>query len=298
MRIVILILRMLLGLIFIGSAALKLFPIEAFELVLIKQVGFSWAAAPFFARLIILFEFALGIALVFGWKARLTIWASLAMLAFFTIYLGYQMVIGAGDENCGCFGELIPMDAPTSIAKNLILIAWSLVLLWQFHYHKNWKYSWINLILTFIAIPALFLALPLPEVDLNKDATIGNELIEILDSDLEWDLKQDDKLIVVMMAKCVHCKQLASLLSTLEPTKAQSTLRIIVYGSDESIQEFVSETGIESFQVKRSANRNLLQAINGTFPTAMLVKEGDIVSNWTGSELNINLLSKVLQNKE
>jgi uncharacterized membrane protein YphA (DoxX/SURF4 family) len=298
MKIIYLILRILLGIVFIASAALKLFPIEAFELVLIKQVGFSWEWAPLFSRLIILFEFILGMAIAFGFKLKQSMIASVAMLLFFTVFLAYQMVIGAGDENCGCFGELIPMDAPTSIAKNLILLGWSVFLIWKLDWNYKWKYSWINLVLGAIAIPALFLALPLPSVDMNQESTIERELIQILSGTHSWDLKEDQKLIIVMMAKCVHCKQLASLLSTLDKEKAADQLRILVYGKEEDVQDFAEETGIDSFDVRKSSSRSLLQAINGTFPSAILVRNGEIISNWTGRDLNIDLLSKVLTYKK
>ena len=101
-----------------------------------------------------------------------------------------------------------------------------------------------------------------------------------------------------MMAKCVHCKQLASLLSTLDKEKAADQLRILVYGKEEDVQDFAEETGIDSFDVRKSSSRSLLQAINGTFPSAILVRNGEIISNWTGRDLNIDLLSKVLTYKK
>lgn len=294
MKIIYLILRILFGIVFIASAALKLFPVEAFELVLIKQVGFSWELAPLFSRLIILFEFILGLAIAFGFKLKQTMIASLTMLLFFTVFLVYQMVIGAGDENCGCFGVLIPMDAPTSIAKNLILLGWSVFLIWKLNWNYKWRYSWVNLVFGTIAIPALFLVLPLPSVDMDQESTIEGELIQTLSDTHSWDLKEDQKLIIVMMAKCVHCKQLASLLSTLDKEKAADQLRILVYGKEEDVQDFLEKTGIDSFDVRKSSSRSLLQAINGTFPSAILVRNGEIISNWTGRDLNIDLLSKVI----
>lgn len=298
MKITYLMLRILFGLLFIASAALKLFPIDAFELILIKQVGFSWDLAPLFSRLIILFEFALGLAIVFGYKMKASMLASVGMLLFFTGFLTYQIVIGAGDENCGCFGELIPMDAPTSIAKNLVLLAWSFILLWKLEWNHRWKYSWTNLVLTAIAIPALFIALPMPSVDMNQEATIEGDLINVVNVAHGWDLETDQKMLVVMMAKCVHCKQLASLLSTLDKEKAEAQLRILIYGKEDDVQAFSAQTGIESFQVQKTSSRSLLQAINGTFPSAILVRDGEVVSNWTGRDLNIDLLSQVLTSKK
>lgn len=288
------ILRILFGLLFIASAALKLIPIEAFELVLIKQVGFSWELAPFFARLIVLVEFMLGICLVFGYRSRQSIMASAGMLLFFTAFLIYQIVIGAGDENCGCFGELIPLDANESVAKNLVMLAWLSFLFWRIDVNPRWKYSWTGLIIGVIAIPVLFIVVPLPSVDLSQEATIENELINTLNSTHTWDLKEDQKLVVVMMAKCVHCKQLAMLLSTLDKSDAEDQLRILIYGKEEDVHAFAAETGIDSFDYRKTSSRSLLQALDGTFPSAIFIRDGNIVSNWTGRDLNIDLLSKLL----
>lgn len=298
MRVVYLVLRILFGLLFIGSAVLKLFPIDAFELVLIKQVGFSWDLAPLFARLIIISEFAIGVSIAFGYRHKASLIGALGMLVFFSAFLVYQIAIGQGDENCGCFGELIPMDAPTSIAKNLVFIAWVLVLLWQIDKDYRWRFSWISLILWSLAAPALFIALPLPSVDMNQEPTIETELIHSLNSTYDWDLESNKKLIVVMMAKCVHCKQLASLLSSIDTELADKHMRIFIYGKEEDIETFKNETGITEFQVKKSGSRSLLQAINGTFPSAILVEDGSVISNWTGKDLNIDLLAQVLNNKE
>ena len=80
--------------------------------------------------------------------------------------------------------------------------------------------------------------------------------------------------------------------------RPQISLRILVYGKEEDVQDFAEETGIDSFDVRKSSSRSLLQAINGTFPSAILVRNGEIISNWTGRDLNIDLLSKVLTYKK
>ena len=112
-----LILRILFGLVFIVSACLKLAPIEAFEMVLIKQVGISWSLAPLMARSLILFELVLGTSIAFGFWTRAMVMAAQAMTAGFTVYLTLLIVQGSGDDNCGCFGELAVTAAEESASS-------------------------------------------------------------------------------------------------------------------------------------------------------------------------------------
>jgi hypothetical protein len=269
-------------------------PIEAFEMVLIKQVGISWGLAPLLARSLILFELILGTSIAFGFWTRVMVMAGQAMTAFFTVYLTYLIVQGSGDENCGCFGELIPMDAPTSIIKNLVILAWGQILLWKLKLDWKWRFSWIGLVLGLLVVPILFLASPIPSGDIDKEPTIDNELVSNLSVDHEWDLEEGEKLIVVMYANCVHCKQLATLLSTTDKSIADEKLRLMIFGDQEKIAEFVMETNVSDFPFQPTSNRALMIAVDGTFPTAILIKDGQVVSNWTGKEVNMDLLSTIL----
>jgi uncharacterized membrane protein YphA (DoxX/SURF4 family) len=288
------ILRILFGLLFIGSAVLKLFPIDAFEMILIKQVGVSWGLAPLLARLLILFEFALGVCIGFGFWTKKMVYASLAMLAVFTGYLLLLIATGEGDENCGCFGELIPMDGPTSVGKNLIMMALGLVLIWKNDLVNRFSFKWAGPVLAIISIPVLFLLLPLPEGDFDQEATLDSTLISKINHTQNWDLETDDRLIIVMYSECIHCKQLATLLSTISTEQADNKLRILLFGKEDSIKEFVEQTGIEHLPYRRTTEHQLMQGINGTFPSAIFVENGSVVSNWSGRGVNMDLLSKIL----
>ncbi|MEZ4721798.1 MAG: hypothetical protein R2813_07995 [Flavobacteriales bacterium] len=269
-------------------------PIEAFELVLIKQVGFSWGIAPIASRSLIIIEFAIGVSIMFGFQTRRMIYASLVMLAVFTVYLGILAFIGEGGENCGCFGELIPMDAPTSIAKNLIFASIAIVLLWKFEGINRWRFGWLGLVLAYFYIPFLFVASPLPEGKLNKVATLSVQVMSEVNQELNWDLMTGEKVVLVMYSKCVHCAQLASLISTTDLKLADEKLRMLIYGPDDAYDFFMRKTSTESLPSLQTSNRSLMQAINGTVPTVIALKDGQVISNWTGEEVNIDLLVNLL----
>jgi uncharacterized membrane protein YphA (DoxX/SURF4 family) len=289
------IVRILFGALFVASAVLKLFPIDAFELVLIKQVGFPWSWAPLMARSIILFEFLLGVCIGFGFLTKRMLWVSLAMLMAFNVFLVIQLLSGAGDENCGCFGELIPMGATTSLGKNFIFMALALFLLWQEKWLNFVSFKWAGPIIGVLAVPALFLVLPMPEANFDKEPTLGSEIIEIENSDQNWDLTEGDKLVVIMYSNCVHCKQLASFLSTLGSDVYSDELRVLIFGPEETVQEFVEITHIQDLPHHRTASRALIQAIDGTVPVAIQLKNGEVVGNWNGGDVNSDLISKLLR---
>lgn len=109
------------------------------------QIGLSnfWAAmsdwSTTLAVFMIVFEIVLGIALLVGWQAKITLWLSFAMLAFFTLLTGFTFLngydwkqfFGSGklvfDEknmkvtDCGCFGDFVKLKPWTSFYKDIFL---------------------------------------------------------------------------------------------------------------------------------------------------------------------------------
>lgn len=292
------ILRILFGLLFMASAVLKLFPLDAFELVLIKQVGFSWALAPWGARLLILAEFALGAAIASGWWLRLSLRTSIAMVALFSIHLAYLAITGQGDENCGCFGELIPMDATTSLLKNGAFLLIGVVLLAMRSHASRLSLPIIGVLLTLAAIPTLFWYEPLPESQAGEAIEVDANMLTDLDEETGFSLTEDDKVVVVMYAKCVHCKQLASLLATTDANRANERTRLLIFGDEESVGAFIAETGLEAFRVGRTSSRPLMMAIDGTFPSVLQIHAGEVTAMWQGRDVHLPLLNHLIHSDQ
>ena len=129
------ILRLIISALFILSAVAKLYPspyfaISTFEVKQLYPLGFSENFAPYFSRILIGIEFALGIAILLkDYLKKITIPATILLLAVFTIHLTYTTFISGNSGNCGCFGELIPMTPVEAIIKNIIAIG---LLVWLF----------------------------------------------------------------------------------------------------------------------------------------------------------------------
>ena len=128
-------LRLIISALFILSAVAKLYPspyfaISTFEVKQLYPLGFSENVAPYFSRILIGIEFALGIAILLkDYLKKITIPATILLLAVFTIHLTYTTFISGNSGNCGCFGELIPMTPVEAIIKNIIAIG---LLVWLF----------------------------------------------------------------------------------------------------------------------------------------------------------------------
>jgi len=161
------IIRIVVALLFIVSAIAKLYPspyfaISTFEVKQLYTLGFSESLAPYFSRILIGIEFALGFLLLNNhFLKRITIPATISLLSVFIIHLSYVTFLSGGNSgNCGCFGELIPMTAIEAIIKNIIAVG---LLIWLWKLLENDKKSnfWILTSVTLSCILGLFMLAPM-----------------------------------------------------------------------------------------------------------------------------------------
>lgn len=110
------------GLVFLSSAIFKFISIDAFELYLYSLDWFPLLLCFYLARLLIGFEFALGLALLaFAWRRWVNV-ACYAVLGLFSVFLLYLVAQGY-DGNCHCMGEAVDLPPVPSLAKNAVLAA-------------------------------------------------------------------------------------------------------------------------------------------------------------------------------
>ena len=161
------IIRIVVALLFIVSAIAKLYPspyfaISTFEVKQLYTLGFSESLAPYFSRILIGIEFALGFLLLNNhFLKRITIPATIGLLSVFIIHLSYVTFLSGGNSgNCGCFGELIPMTPIEAIIKNIIAVG---LLIWLWKISENDKKSnfWMLTTVTLACILGLFMLAPM-----------------------------------------------------------------------------------------------------------------------------------------
>ena len=128
--------RISIAFLFLLSAVAKLYPspyfaISTFEVKQLYPLGFSGDIAPYFSRILIGIEFALGVLLLQKhYLRKLVIPATLLMLAVFTTHLSIVTFQDGGNSgNCGCFGSLLPMTPIEAILKNIVAMVLLVVLL-------------------------------------------------------------------------------------------------------------------------------------------------------------------------
>jgi len=171
-------LRIVIALLFIVSAIAKIskgwisdfpfidfspyFAISTFEVKQLLTLGFSDTLAPYFSRILIGIEFALGFLLLSNnFLKRITIPSTVGLLSVFIIHLSYVTFLSGGNSgNCGCFGELIPMTPIEAIIKNIIAVG---LLIWLWKISENDKKSniWMLTSITLACILGLFMLAPM-----------------------------------------------------------------------------------------------------------------------------------------
>lgn len=84
---------------------------------------FEWfvPAALFLSVVLSVLEIVLGVALIVGFKMRITAWALLGLIIFFTFLTFYSAYFNKVTD-CGCFGDAIKLTPWESFTKDIILL--------------------------------------------------------------------------------------------------------------------------------------------------------------------------------
>ena len=202
--------RSIIALLFIVSAVAKLskgqildspyFAISTFEVKQLYTLGFSETIAPYFSRILIGIEFALGFLLLINHHLkRITIPVTIALLVVFIGHLSYVTFLSGGNTgNCGCFGELIPMTPIEAIIKNIIAVG-LLVWLWKIIENDQKSNFWILTTVTLACILGLFMIAPMKAATTSSaintdDAILTDTISQVEDTIKVTDVKAVDSL--------------------------------------------------------------------------------------------------------
>jgi thiol-disulfide isomerase/thioredoxin len=173
--------RVIVSILFLVSAVSKMFPIWMFEKQLVDLGICGWCDAPYFSRLLIALEAAIGIAILQRhFLKRFVIPVTAFLLVAFCVHLSIEMVKhGAMNGNCGCFGQLIPMTPLEAFIKNVLTLG-LLVYIYRTteEYEKGHNRFMVPMFIYAVSAFGMFALFPFcpcePETD-NADAT---EVIE------------------------------------------------------------------------------------------------------------------------
>lgn len=270
-----LLLRIILGGVFLFSAYTKFISPGLTEIILVDHgIVTARDTAALIVRLLIGFEFALGILLILPYSLKtIVIPASILFLIIFTGYLAYTGFILKDTQNCGCFGEMIKMSPIESIIKNIVLIN-LLVLLFKWSDEKK-NYFSTPLVIIF-SVAAVFITIPIKSQKDFKFAEYTNFV-----GPGRVDLSSGDKLIVIMNTECDHCQLLARDLADMKKKMKWVPEMYTLFFSEGSIS-------VDSFKVitnydlpyKMIDVNQFFKLIGQSPPRIYWLKEGVVKEIW------------------
>jgi len=134
MRYLVGIARTFVGILFIISGLVKLndpvgfsFKLKDYFAPEVLDLGMLVPYALLLAVIIVIFEVLVGIALLLGYLKKVTLWALLLMIVFFTFLTFYSAYFNKVTD-CGCFGDAIPLTPWESFGKDVVLLVLILIL--------------------------------------------------------------------------------------------------------------------------------------------------------------------------
>ena len=142
MRLLVGLSRIFVGVLFIFSGLIKLndpvgfsFKLEEYFSPDVLNLPFLVPYALAFALFVVILEVVQGVALLIGFKPKLTLWSLLGLIVFFTFLTFYSAYFNKVTD-CGCFGDAIALKPWESFAKDLILLLFILILMMGVKYIK------------------------------------------------------------------------------------------------------------------------------------------------------------------
>lgn len=152
--------RFIVGALFIFSGFIKLndplgfsYKLQEYFSAEVLNLEFLSPYALLLSVILVVVEILLGIALLLGYKKKITLWLLLAMIAFFTFLTFYSAYFNKVTD-CGCFGDAIPLVPWESFIKDVILLVLILFLLWQQKYINPAFAKMVNTSIIFLAFLA------------------------------------------------------------------------------------------------------------------------------------------------
>lgn len=278
-----LIIRLLLGVFFVGTAVLKLLSIDSFEVYIYSFGIFNYTATTFISRLLIFIELTIGISLILKICFKQIWWLTMLMMVGFTVFLIYAAIY-RNDSNCHCFGDFVEIDSAQSIVKNIIVLA-LLFLIRKDGSHdyrpvlKKWLIAGsvvVSFVVSFVLLPmdVIYNRIYSGNKDVNEAA-----FYESLSDSTFVEIREGRYLINYALAGCKYCR-----LGTEKVTMmldrhgiSHDRLKFFVGGSDEAISKFVEVTGTSDYEHWKIPAPQFMAITYGKFPLYVFIDYGKVV---------------------
>ena len=257
MKNITLISRLLISALFLLSAIAKLYPTplygitKVFEEGQLIPMGFSEDFAPFLSRLIIGFEFFIAFAILqTHYIKKLIIPSTILLLIIFNVDLALDIFVG-NDENCGCFGQLIPMTPSEAFIKNIFTI---LLLIFIYRNVNDKKESNFLLLLNGYLIISVLMFSLLPIATNSSSNQISSYSTYVNE---DFNINDGKKILCFFDAGCEHCMDAAKSLTEIANNSIEFPDVHIIFSDTEEgkIPDFLKYSGKEySYQIMEFYN--------------------------------------------
>ena len=280
------VLKVLLGVMFVVSAILKLISIDQFEIYVYSYHFFSLNFSFLVARAAIILELVLGIGLISNCLHKLMWWGSVAMLGAYTLLLIYALYLGRTD-NCHCFGELLPFNPKQSLLKNVVLMA--LFLLVYRVKGKQTPFRWLGLIV--VAMTATIAVFVVSPPDNFTDAyhpenQMSMELFHEALSEPPLDslgLTEGKQVVCFFSTGCEYCQMAAHKLSLMQQFYGfpSENITCLFLGSEEGMARFFEQSESERYRSLLYKDVvKLLKISGGNLPLLVFLENGNVVREY------------------
>ncbi len=290
----------ILGILFLVSGILKLYPIEMLELDLGYHTGMPEWLAMIFARLLIGFELVLGFLLLIRFRERQLIKLAATVLVFFSCYLIYLMIQFPEQDNCGCMGMLAPMTPSQSLMKNAGMLGVVVILLVLKQGVHPALFSRFHRIVPVIVLVGFLLPFVINTIDWTKNElrltinlTHQQQVLEGMKIDTGSEV-----LVAYVSPHCIYCKMLArKWVWFLARNQWKTPIHLVFMGEniDSDIQEFLNQTGIVPASYVSMNTFEFIEKTNGSLPSIYLVQNGKVVQKDNFISLNESNLKSLIR---
>lgn len=145
------------------------------------------------AVILALFEFTLGVYLLFGMKRKATSAITLAFMVVMTLLTVY-IAIANPVEDCGCFGDVLILSNGATLAKNIVLLGAAVLVSRYYRLQKDFLGSTAKWLIAFVSLCliiayAVYCIVCLPVLDF-RPYKVGTNLREAVTSNQQkFDVK-------------------------------------------------------------------------------------------------------------
>lgn len=163
---------------------------------------FEWfvPAALFLSVFLSVLEVVLGVALIIGYRMKITAWVLLGVIVFFTFLTFYSAYFNKVTD-CGCFGDAIKLTPWQSFYKDIILLVLIGIIFWKKDEYKSFFSPMFREIkvggtaIVFIAI-AIYAIMHLPFIDFRA-YKVGGHIPSLMEASeplrTEYTVEKDGK---------------------------------------------------------------------------------------------------------